>query len=117
VAGQLYVFDITSSDFNATFSDLDIFDANGTIVQGSSTNQLVFTAGTSGTFYAQHDPTTGVTGDYSISARLIANDLPEDISTTGTVIVDGGPTASTVDFSNDNDWFAVTLQAGSRYLF
>ena len=46
----------------------------------------------------------------------MADDFLATTATKGSVVI-GGSTTGTLEVNNDADWFAVSLQAGSTYLF
>ncbi len=48
------------------------------------------------------------------SAAAIVDDYSDDTDTTGTVAV-GGKASGEINYRNDSDWFAVTLEAGKTY--
>ena len=48
------------------------------------------------------------------SAAAIVDDYSDDTDTTGTVAV-GGEASGEINYRNDSDWFAVTLEAGKTY--
>lgn len=48
------------------------------------------------------------------SAAAIVDDYSDDTDTTGTVAV-GGEASGEINYRNDGDWFAVTLEAGKTY--
>ena len=47
----------------------------------------------------------------------VDGDLPQDVSTTGLVVVDGAPVTGVVSIIGDRDWFAVELEATKTYRF
>ena len=54
--------------------------------------------------------------NYTLTSALVANDLTDNILTTGTLAV-GGQVASAFDTPGDRDWFKVDLVQGQSYLF
>lgn len=59
---------------------------------------------------------SGVTGSYTLTANRLVDDFPDSTLTTGTLDV-SSPATGNIDYSNDKDWFAVSLTAGTTYLF
>ena len=81
---------------------------------------FTYTATSSATYYlATGGNGVGVLGTYKVSAAdlgAITDDYAASTATTGVVAV-GGSTPGTIETSNDQDWFAVTLTAGETYQF
>ena len=93
------------------------FDDNG----GTGDNsELVFVAERSGTYYIEagaYESPIGFgwyTGTYQVSVAEVPDDFSDDTDTTGTVAV-GGSVRGRVGKPDDVDWFAVELEAGTRY--
>lgn len=59
----------------------------------------------------------GDVGVYQLRLLELKDDLPDNGSTAGRVVVDGAASRGTVEAAGDNDWFRVELQAGQRYAF
>jgi len=80
-----------------------------------------FTPTTTGTYYLSAEASSlfssGV-GTYTIGASLsgTTDDYTANAATTGAVEI-GGTATGTLEVKNDEDWFAVSLQAGTTYLF
>ncbi len=90
-------------------------------------SRVDFTPGTTGTYYVAAGASPNATGIYTAPTgtyRLtvseitdgVPDDYPADTSTTGIVEV-GGSLRGEFETSDDEDWFAVTLQAGTSYEF
>ena len=81
-----------------------------------ATQTVWFTPDTGGTYYVDiSDPAT--IGGYSASAVTVANDFPDNTTTTGVVAVGGAATDGTLGETGEHDWLAVTLAAGQAYEF
>ena len=126
-AGKAYRIDLEGSPTDAgTLSDpylRGVHDADGTLIDdtsdddaGTGTNsRLYFEPDSAGTYYVAAGAYGRDTGTYRVSATEIATDgHPAGTGTTGTVAV-GGSAAGAIESSRDEDWFAVTLSAGTRY--
>ena len=79
-------------------------------------SRKLFTPEASGTYYigVGHSGGSYVTGTYRLSVTDAANEYSADTGTTGTVAV-GGSVTEAIQFRGDEDWFAVTLEAGQLY--
>ena len=130
-AGKTYRIDLNGESSGAgTLSDpylRGIHDADGNRIDGTTNDdggpgddsQLTFTAEAAGTYYLSADAwSSGDTGTYRLSVTDISDDSQDDYgastATTGTVAV-GGSATGEVGHVGDNDWFAVTLEAGKTY--
>lgn len=129
-AGRSYVFDLEGSPTGGgTLSDTylgGIYDASGNLISntsnddgGSSYNsQVEFTATSTGTFYVEAQGYSSHTGTYKLSVTdqggSTADDFSADRSTTGSLTV-GGTANGQIEEAADQDWFAMTLQAGHTY--
>ena len=130
-AGKTYRIDLKGSwTGDGTLSDPwlhGVHDAAGALLAGTTSNGLgvgtnsrvYFTAGADATYYVAAGAAeyTLARGTYTLSVTDVA-DLPDDFpagtGTTGTVAV-GGSATGEIDYENDRDWFAVTLEAGKTY--
>ena len=108
-----------------------IYDADGTLISGTTNDdggtgrnsEVVFVAGETGTYYISAGAYSGpygfgeiaeFSGTYRLSVSETADDFSDDTDTTGTVAVGGNATGE-VNYLDDRDWFAVELEAGTRY--
>ena len=100
--------------FNTSL-DLTAADDNS---GGSKNARIIYTSTATGTYYlAAWDSASG-TGAYSLSATVVADDYSGSANTTnGIVAVNGNATAGIINFPGDNDYFKVSLQAGTNYVF
>jgi len=99
-------------------------DADGVLIAGTTDNdggesensRVEFTAETDGAYYVVAGASESGTGTYTLTVTDVtpSDDFSAGTDTTGTVAV-GGSATGKVDFSEDRDWFAVTLQAGRTY--
>ena len=78
--------------------------------------KLYFEAPGTGTYYVSAGAEPHESGTYSLSVTEVANTdtLTAGPDTDGTVTV-GEPATGKVDYLGDRDWFAVTLEADTRY--
>ena len=108
-----------------------IYDADGNLVSGTTNDnggtgtnsEVVFVAETSGTYYISAGAYSGpyglgeyaeFSGSYRLSVSETEDDFSDDTDTTGTVTV-GGSATGKINYFDDRDWFAVELEAGTRY--
>jgi FG-GAP-like repeat len=99
-----------------TSGELSIRTPSGTTSSLATTfGAAPFTATTTGTYYARA-ASTGAPGAYSFVVAAIADDRPDNSSTTGTIAV-GGTASGTWEVAGDRDWFAVTLTANQTYKY
>ena len=138
VSGQTYRFDLQGEDTgHGTLQNpclRGIYDSDGDLIadtysydDGVGYNCRVdFTATETGTHYvaasAQNwEDFRSDDGTYVLSVTNITNGAPGDISadltTTGTVDVGGSVHSDIAGGASDQDWFAVTLEAGITYRF
>ncbi len=71
---------------------------------------IIFEAEESGTFYAEVSSHLAEL-DYTLTATALEDDFAGNASTTGILEV-GGTAMGTINFNDDEDWFAITLTAG-----
>ena len=82
-------------------------------------SQLTFTARESGTYFIEASSGDhGSTGTYELEVKDVSTSDVDDFAasnqTTGTVEV-GGTVTGEIEYANDEDWFAVELEAGETY--
>ena len=126
-AGSIYTIELRGSlTDDGTLSNpylWGIHDADGNHIPGTSNDnggegnnsRLTFTATESGTHYIAAGAYSGL-GTYTLAVTKNTDDFSADTGTTGTVAV-GGTATGEIDFPDDRDWFAVTLEAGKTYRF
>ncbi|MGB0262353.1 MAG: M10 family metallopeptidase [Henriciella sp.] len=126
-AGVRYVVRMEGSGSNALEDPfVEVMDANGIQLvfnddaNNSRNSELAFTPETSGTYYLNvhaWEDSNGVTstGQYDLSIA-VSQEIVGD-TTTDAVLTIGETVTSRIDFSGDEDWFAVELEAGQRYEF
>ena len=98
-----------------------LYDADGTLIEHTTNydadlrnfSHVYYLTPTTGTYYIAAGSSAGP-GTYTLYVYEIGDDFPADTSTTGTVEV-GGTVRGRVWYPRDQDWFAVTLDAGTRY--
>lgn len=75
-----------------------------------------FTPSSSGDYFIEVTGFDGTTGSYTLTVDDLGlvDDFAADPTTTGTVAVNGDATGQ-INFPDDEDWFAVTLNAGQLY--
>ena len=77
--------------------------------------RLSFTPTASGTYYIAAEGYGSSTGTFRLSVeQQVSADLAASISTTGIVLANSSVTG-TIDIASDQDWFAVSLNADTRY--
>ena len=125
-AGKTYQIDLEGdATEKGTLSDpylRGIHDADGVLIPdttdydgGVGTNsRLFFQPQTGGTYYIAAGAWGNGEGTYTVSVTEVEDDHPAGTGTTGTVAV-GGSATGEIDYKDDRDWFAVTLEAGKRY--
>ena len=102
-----------------------IHDANGRLIADTtdyasgphSNSEVLFTPDEDGTYYiAAGSFMSGIrdedVGTYTLQVSI--DDFRDDTDTTGTVEV-GGSVTGEIEAQGDEDWFAVTLEAGKTY--
>ena len=128
-AGTVYRIDLEGADTDAgTLGNpylRGVYDAAGLWVSGThiddggtgGNSRLFFEPEASGTYYLGAGTIAGTmwseTGTYRVSVTAL-DDYPATNLTAGTVEV-GGSARGEVEFAHDQDWFAVTLEAGRAY--
>ena len=103
-----------------------IHDADGDRIAGTSddnsgqglNSQLIFTPDEAATYYVAAGADGNEVGTYTLSVTEVTDDYAAEPNpdTTGAVAV-GGSVEGTIDYSGDEDWFAVELEAGTTYRF
>ena len=129
-AGKTYWIDLKgSSTGDGTLSNpylRGVHDADGNLIAGTTNDnggvgdnsRVTFTAGADATYYVAAGAVGYAQGTYTLSVTDVTDGVPDDFTagtgTTGTVAV-GGSATGEIDYENDWDWFAVTLEAGKTY--
>ena len=123
-AGRTYEFHLDRAASNG-LSDpyLTLYNSSGSAIAsnndsgGNLNSLLTYVASSTGTFYLGARDFSTNTGNYTVSATALSlDDYAANTGTTGRVSV-GGSTTGNVETAGDNDWFAVTLSAGTAYQF
>jgi len=115
-AGTDYVFSFGNGGLGANGS-LTLYDANGNAVSGVGTgSSIVFEPTTAGTYYVGVNGNNGSTGTYTVLQSTFTPDVTNNTSTTGTLSV-GGSASGTLSAGGQQDWFKVSLTAGTGYQF
>lgn len=122
-AGTQYTFSLNSRTNGLTDPYLQLCSSTVELITanddgGGGKNSLItFRATTSGTYYlGTMDYRTGK-GSYTLTARTVKNindDFGNTMSTSGVLEV-GGQTTGNIEIATDEDWFKVSVQAGSSY--
>ncbi len=124
-AGRQYAFTLNRTAAGLSNPYLQLYDATASLIAsddnsaGGTDSQIIFTASTSGIYYLGAMDVGVSTGGYTIAARTVKNtadDFTNSITTSGVVTV-GGQTTGTIEIATDQDWFRVSLQAGTTYQF
>ena len=132
-AGMTYQFDLKGSwTDDGTLGNpvlRGVHDENGNLIADTrndnggtgSNSRLTFTAWESGTYYIAADGRENQEGTYTLSVKKApsksepeGSDAPADTTTTYRVAVDGSATGK-IEVKTEQDWFAVTLLAGTTY--
>ena len=132
-AGNTYRIDLVGGTLFDPYLG-GIYDTNGKLVDGTTNDdggrdrnsRVTFSPDASGKFYIaaeaygisegmRTDPSQGT---YTVSVTDVtdraSDDYAADTTTTGTVAV-GGSADGDIEVNGDQDWFAVTLEAGTTY--
>ena len=133
--GATYQIDLEGSGTNALSNPYlrGIYDRQGNLIAGYAdddsglglNSRVTFTATERARYYLAAGANGDDTGDYTLAVTHISRavetppaDVSDDFASTtanpGTVTV-GGSATGEIDFSSDQDWFAVTLEAGTTY--
>ena len=125
-AGGIYRIKL---DFENRFATLyepyvrGIHDANGILIDGTednkggtgyATSRVYFTAEEAGAYYVAVGSDSDWEGAYTLSVTEIPDDFAAGTDTAGAVEVGGSETGE-IEYYDDRDWFAVTLEAGRTY--
>lgn len=114
---ELTASEIVSIASDGSSADITLMDEFGNVVatdlRDFGTNQDVIIAQVeeSGIYYIVVDGDSNSALDYTLSATLIADDFLGNSNTTAVLAV-GGAATGTIDYLNDEDWFAIELTAG-----
>jgi len=93
---------------------LRLLDATGNLIasnddsNGSTGSLILYTPSISGDFYLSAQGSGTSTGNYSMTAKTI---------TTPTLIVNGAAATGAISVASEQDWFRVSLTAGTAYQF
>jgi hypothetical protein len=130
-AGTTYVFDLNGADSGGGTlgagtgeARLALYNGSGYIIDSAINNgangdpRLSFTATTSGSYYLEASDLYDASGTYTLKASSVAggDDFAATVATTGVLAV-GGQVTGNIELANDTDWFKITLQAGTTYVF
>ena len=128
-AGKTYRIDLKGSPTgDGTLRDpflRGVHDADGALIPGTANNnggddrnsRVFFTAEDNGTYYVAAGAKGSRTGTYTLSVTEFVDDSDDYAAgtwTTGTVAVDSSARGE-IETIGDQDWFAVTLDAGKTY--
>ena len=131
-AGEEYRIDLKGdSTDDGTLEDPFLFgvhDSNGSRIDGTMSDnsgetlnsRVLFRPTESGTYYIAAGGYGTETGTYTLAVEATgapprADDHPADTETTATIAVGGTAAAGVIENGGDRDWFAVELEAGTRY--
>ena len=124
--GTIYRIDLKGSwTGDGTLPDpylCGVHDADGNLLAGTTNDdgglglnsRVYFTAGADATYYVAAGAAGYYCGTYTLSVTEVPDDFPAGTGTTGTVAV-GGSATGKIETEGDEDWFAVTLEAGKAY--
>ena len=131
-AGEEYRIDLKGdSTDDGTLEDPFLFgvhDSSGSRIDGTMSDnsgealnaRVLFRPTESGTYYIAAGGYGTETGTYTLAVEATgapprADDHPADTDTTATIAVGGAAAAGVIENGGDRDWFAVELEAGTRY--
>jgi len=84
-------------------------------------SHIAFTAGASGTYYLSAQSVGSGVGTFRLEVDDLgvapADTVPGSTATSATVATNGTPVAGTIGIAGDQDWYRVTLAAGTQYRF
>lgn len=124
-AGVQYTIDLEGSPTErGTLSDtfLSVYNADGQLVDSNDdggtgyNSNLVLSPDAAGTYYISAQAYGDNTGTYLLSVAAGDADVPGGVSS-DEIITSGGVVSGSVDVSQDEDWYAIALEAGQQYLF
>lgn len=112
---RIYTFDVRGEGDGGTLTDpvIALYNADGEFVTNGY-EELQF-AGTPGTYYLGVSG-FGDTGTYRLDVQSVADDYAGSTSTTGSIAA-GQSRNGDIQAPADQDWFRVTLTAGTIYEF
>ena len=114
--GEVYGFTIEALAY------LDLVDADGNVLKSTfNFSEMILSTdldglNLDGTYYLVVRPSSGNLRDYSIRSTTYFDDAGSTLATAGTYTF-GDFQTGTIDYEGDEDWFAVTLEAGKLYEF
>ena len=99
-----------------------VHDADGLLLAGTTDNnggagynsRVYFTAEDAGTYYVAAGAYGEGEGTYTLSVTEPTDDFEAETGTSGAVAV-GGSATGEIEEAGDQDWFALTLEAGRTY--
>ncbi len=115
VSGRIYRFTCTASTA-LVYCAVRVVNAAGTALasQTSAAATLVFEAASSGPLYVEIiSYASSYTGAYTYALEDLGLDDHGDTPTAATAITAGAPTSGKLETAADEDWFSLTLNAGS----
>lgn len=117
--GETYKF--TLSDFGGVILNpyLSVYSPSGQRLENTSLEEVTFSAQVTGTYYigVSDQWFSNISGtSYRVSAENLNDDFGEGIGTLG-LLVPNTPLEGRIDFDNDDDWFAIRLNANESYRF
>ena len=125
-AGKRYRIDLEgSSTGDSTLYNpylRGVHDADGLLLAGTTDNnggagynsRVYFTAEDAGTYYVAAGAYGSREGAYTLSVTEPTDDFEAETGTSGAVAV-GGSATGEIEEAGDQDWFALTLEAGRTY--
>jgi hypothetical protein len=124
-AGKLYSFAMQGLDDSGRVRDMGInlLGTDGSLYDGRQlgpSNSYSYIPSVSGTYYVTAGVADYLTGvvSYTLKASEAVDDYASTTATTGRLDIGGAAVKGTLDAGGgDHDWFAVSLVAGTGYLF
>ena len=129
IGGRTYLIDLEGTSTAAgTLSDpyfRGVYDSSGNLIANTSNDdagqgynsQEEFTPSSSGTYYLSAGAYGSGTGTYSLSLmdQGSTDDYASSAAGSGSLSIDGSSSGE-IEVAGDQDWFAVSLTAGTTYL-
>ncbi len=122
-ANTTYLFGMSSTELETAY--LKLRDNRGYSIESDSQSfdenraEIGYTPDQSGTYYlSASDLFDGSTGEYQIGFALsgTTDDYTDDTSTSGSIALGQSKTGE-IEVVSDEDWFAISLEANTTYLF
>lgn len=120
-AGTAYSFTVSGGTLGAN-ATVALYNSAGSNVvpqiSGGASNgaERVFVPTTSGTYYVEAGGALGTTGSFSVAVATLTDPYISTVNTAGTLSA-GNSVSSSITAPGESNWFKVSLNAGSGYIF